>query len=346
VFGITLGTSMAIGALAIPETISRRECTSEAIASPRLFKATGARKTPQVEWVEIQVKSALNRVKGMSFDWSINPYRGCAHQCPFCFARVTHWYLDQDGVNDWSSRIFVKVNSPEVLRRELSRSEWTRDLVVLGTATDPYQPAEGTYRLSRRILEALRDFRTPVSIITRSPMVARDLDILQELSDVADASICFSVITMDPDLSRELEPHVSPPLKRLEALQKLAAAGVHTTVNLAPVIPNITDNERNLSEVIQAAKDYGASELWANALHLGNVVRDSFFKYLHEKRPHLIPEYERMYPKRYAPKEYQDHVQRVVGALKAKIGFSGRARRGDDTDVPSREESAQLQLFG
>jgi len=285
---------MAIGALALPETLDRPEDTSETIASPRLFKATGARKTPQVEWVEIQVKSALNRVKGMSFDWSINPYRGCAHQCPFCFARVTHWYLDQDGVNNWSSRIFVKVNSPEVLRRELSCPEWTRDLVVLGTATDPYQPAEGTYRLSRRILEALRDFRTPVSIITRSPMVARDLDILQALSNVADASVCFSIITMDPDLSRELEPHVAPPVKRLEALQKLATAGVRTTVNLAPVIPALTDNERNLSEVIQAAKDYGASELWANALHLGEVVRDAFFKYLHEKRPHLIPEYERM----------------------------------------------------
>jgi len=346
VFGITLGTSMAIGALAIPETISRPEDTSETIASPRLFKATGARKTPQVEWVEIQVKSVLNRVKGMPFEWSINPYRGCGHGCSFCYARVTHWYMDQDGVNDWSSRIFVKVNAPEVLRSELACSGWTHEDVAVGTATDPYQPTEGAYRLTRRILEALRDSRTPISLITRSPMVTRDIDLLQQMSRASGASVCFSIVTMDPELSQELEPHVAPPLKRLEALRALAKAGIETSVNLAPVIPRITDNEQNLAEVIRAAKYYGASQLWTNALHLGEVVRDAFFKYLHEKRPHLIPEYERMYPKRYAPREYQDHVQRVVGALKAKIGFSSGARRRDDPDVPSPLDPRQLQLFG
>lgn len=337
---------MALGALAIPETISRPEDTSKTIASPRLFKATGARKTPQVEWVEIQVKSVLNRVKGMPFEWSINPYRGCGHGCSFCYARVTHWYMDQDGVNDWSSRIFVKVNSPEVLRSELARSDWTHEDVAVGTATDPYQPAEGAYRLTRRILEALRDSRTPISLITRSPMVTRDIDLLQQMSRASGASVCFSIVTMDPELSQELEPHVAPPLKRLEALRALAKAGIETSVNLAPVIPRITDNEQNLAEVIRAAKYYGASQLWTNALHLGEVVRDAFFKYLNEKRPHLIPEYERMYPKRYAPREYQDHVQRVVGALKARFGFSSGARRSDVSDTAASPEGpAQLQLF-
>ncbi|MGH9244283.1 MAG: radical SAM protein, partial [Acidimicrobiales bacterium] len=283
---------MAIGALALPEPDTRRDIASPAVPSPRFFRATGARKTPQVEWVEIQVKSVLNRVKGMQFDWSINPYRGCAHGCSFCYARVTHWYMNQDGVNDWSSRIFVKVNAPEVLRCELVRPEWARELVAVGTATDPYQPAEGAYRLTRRILEALRDYRTPISLITRSPMVARDIDVLQQLSKAAGATVCFSIITMDPDLARELEPHVSPPLKRLEAVRKLADAGIRTTVNLAPVLPGITDDERNLAEVVQAAKEYGASQLWTNALHLGDVVREAFFKYLQDKRPHLIPEYE------------------------------------------------------
>lgn len=337
---------MAIGALAIPETTSPPEDAAKVIASPRLFKATGARKTPQVEWVEIQVKSVLNRVKGMPFEWSINPYRGCSNACPFCYARVTHWYMDLDGVNDWSSRIFVKVNAPEVLRNELARSEWTREFVAVGTATDPYQPAEGAYRVTRRIFEVLRDYRTPISLITRSPMVVRDIDVLQQLSKVASASVCFSLITMDPDLSRELEPRVAPPLKRLEALRALAKAGIETSVNLAPVIPHVTDNEQNLAEVIRAAKYYGASQLWTNALHLGEVVRDSFFNYLHEKRPHLIPEYERMYPKRYAPREYQDHVQRVVGALKARFGFSSGARRSDVSDTAASPEGpAQTQLF-
>lgn len=315
--------------------------------SPRLFRATGVRTTPQVEWVEIQVKSVLNRVKGMPFEWSINPYRGCSNACPFCYARVTHWYMDLDGVNDWSSKIFVKVNAPDVLRRELARSEWSRELVSVGTATDPYQPAEGAYHLTRRILEALRDYRTPISLITRSPMVVRDIDVLRQLSKVAGASVCFSLITMDPDLSRELEPSVAPPLKRLEALRKLTQAGIRTTVNLAPVLPGITDNERNMAEVIQAAKEYGASQLWTNALHLGDVVRDAFFKYLQNKRPQLIPEYERMYPKRYAPREYQDRVQRIVAGLKAKVGFSGPQHRDDERNHgASRPDPRQLQLFG
>jgi DNA repair photolyase len=264
-----------------------------------------------------------------------------------CFARVTHWYMDQDGVNDWSSKIFVKVNAPEVLRKELSRPTWTRESVSVGTATDPYQAAEGSYRLTRQILEALRDFRTPMALITKSTMVVRDIDILKQLTKAAGATICMSITTLDPDIAREIEPDVPPPIKRLEAVRRLSEAGIRTAVNLAPVIPGITDNERNLEEVVRGAKKYGASELWANALHLGEVVRDSFFKYLHEKRPHLIQEYERMYPKRYAPREYQDQVQRMVGALKAKIGFSGGGRRSDDTDNrPSREEPVQLQLFG
>lgn len=263
-----------------------------------------------------------------------------------CFARVTHWYMDQDGVNDWSSKIFVKVNAPEVLRKELSRPTWTRESVSVGTATDPYQAAEGSYRITRRILEALRDFRTPMALITKSTMVIRDIEILQQLKKVADATICMSITTLDPDIAREIEPDVPPPLKRLEAVRKLSEAGIRTAVNLAPVIHGITDNERNLEEVVRGAKKYGASELWANALHLGEVVRDAFFKYLQEKRPHLIPEYEQMYPKRYAPREYQDHVQRVVGALKAKIGFPSEARRRDDPDVPSPLDPRQLQLFG
>src|SRR5574341_1348711 len=157
---------------------------SAVLQSPRLFRATGRVETPQVEWVEITVKSVLNRVRGMPFSWSINPYRGCAHACVYCFARVTHWYLDQDGVNDWSSRIFVKINAPQVLRAELARPSWSQEEVSLGTATDPYQPAEGKYRLTRQILEALRDYRTPASIITKGTMILRDLDVLLQLQEV------------------------------------------------------------------------------------------------------------------------------------------------------------------
>ncbi|TMI71554.1 MAG: radical SAM protein [Bacillati bacterium ANGP1] len=309
---------------------------------PRLFKATGARVLPQVEWVEIQVKSVLNRVQGMSFKWSINPYRGCSHGCKFCYARLTHWYLDQDGVNSWSSRIFVKINAPEVLRRELAHHSWTREEVHLGTATDPYQPAEGSYKISGQILEAL----TPVNIVTRSTMVVRDVDLLTRLASGPGAMVCFSIATMDAAVAREIEPDVPPPLRRLEALRSLALAGVPVAVLLAPVIPGITDHPKQLAAVVMAAKDYGASSLWTNALHLGDITRQAFFQYLEHRRPELIPEYERMYRGKYAPSAYRRRVQEVVGALKVRHGLhtSSEARRRHD-DAPAPHSPQQLFLF-
>src|SRR5436309_2931275 len=506
-------------------------------SQPRLFKATGARVLPNVEWVEIQVKSVLNRVQGMPFKWSINPYRGCQHQCTFCmwpetpvlmgdgthkpiaelragdtiygtmrdgfyrrYVRTTvmaHWFtqkaafrifledgtsivasgdhrflsergwkyvtgteygrerrpfltlnnklmgvgrftpqpqknsdymrgylaglihgdgclttysqarpghrhsivhqfrlaltdtealrraesylreydiptraflfsgptaqhravhairaqtrslveavrflvdwpgvppedwwkgflagiFDEDGVNGWGSRIFVKINAPEVLRRELAQPSWTHEEVHLGTATDPYQPAEGAYKISKQILEALLAARTPVDIVTRSTMVVRDVDILRQLADGPGAMVCFSIATMDAAVAREIEPDVPPPLRRLEALRSLAQAGVPVAVLLAPVLPGITDQPKQLAAVVEAAKEYGASSLWTNALHLGDVTRQAFFHYLEQRRPELIPQYERMYRGKYAPSSYRRHVQEIVAALKVRHGF-------------------------
>lgn len=306
------------------------------VAPIRLFKTTGARVTPQVEWVEVQTKSVINRVRGMPFKWSINPYRGCSHGCHFCYARRTHWFLDQDGVNNWSQRIFVKVNAPEVLRRELTHPSWSREKVHIGTATDPYQPAEGAYRITRQILEALHDFKTPANIVTRSTMVVRDRDILRQLADGPGAMVCFSIATMDPQVAREIEPDVPPPLRRLEGLRALSEAGIPTAVLLAPVLPHITDHPKQLAAVVEAAKEYGASSLWTNALHLGDVTRQAFFQYLEQRRPKLIPEYERMYRGKYAPSAYRRRVQEIVTTLKARAGF--RPRGGG-----SKSESRALQ---
>src|SRR5438309_10209838 len=315
-------------------------------SQPRLFKATGARVLPNVEWVEIQVKSVLNRVQGMPFKWSINPYRGCSHSCVFCYARRTHWFLDQDGVNGWGSRIFVKVNAPEVLRRELAQRSWTREEIHLGTATDPYQPAEGAYKISRQILEALFAAHTPVDIVTRSTMVVRDADILRQLADGPGAMVCFSIATMDAAVAREIEPDVPPPLRRLEALRSLAQAGVPVAVLLAPVLPGITDQPKQLAAVVEAAKEYGASSLWTNALHLGDVTRQAFVHYLEQRRRELIPQYERMYRGKYAPSSYRRHVQEIVAVLKAKHGF--RAPRADsrpNQKVASLSAPQQLSLL-
>ncbi len=262
-----------------------------------------------------------------------------------CFARVTHWYLDQDGINDWSSRIFVKVNAPEVVRRELADRRWRRELVAIGTATDPYQPAEGTYRLTRQILENLRDSRTPISLVTKSTMVVRDRDVLKELADVAGATVCFSITTLDPVLGREIEPDVPAPHRRLEALRKLSGAGIPTAVLLAPVIPGVTDNEANMAAVVKGARENGASSLWTNTLHLGEVTRQAFFQYLGEKRPLLLPEYERLYRGKYAPRDYQRRVQGVVASLKARFGFAGPPRRNDvPPGSPAKPSAAFVQI--
>ncbi|HEV8352936.1 MAG TPA: radical SAM protein [bacterium] len=262
-----------------------------------------------------------------------------------CFARKTHWYLDQDGVNNWSSRIFVKVNAPEILRKELAKPSWTHEQVHLGTATDPYQPAEGAYRVTRRILEALRDYRTPVAIVTKSTMVLRDKDVLGQLARGPGATVCFSITTVDPELGREIEPDVPPPQRRLEVMRELADAGVDTAVLLAPVIPGITDAPQQLEAVVKAAKRYRAGALWTNALHLGDVTRQAFFDYLVKYRPTLVPEYERLYRGKYAPAAYRRRVQEVVASLKRRAGFAPRENLDNEPEPTRPRASDQLNLF-
>ncbi len=277
--------------------------------------------TPR-EFVETQVKSVLNRVRGMPFRWSINPYRGCSHSCPFCYARRTHWFLDEDGIDRWSSKIFVKINAPDVLRRELARPGWKHEEVALGTATDPYQAIEGRYRITRQILEALRDFRTPVGIVTRSPMIIRDLDRLTELARCAGVTVCISLVTMDTSIAHEVEPNVARPEQRLRTVETLSSAGIRTGVLLAPILPGLTDDPKSLAAVIQAARDHKAHFVGHNVLHLGEITRDSFLRYLRVRHPRLMPRYEQMYRGKYAPNGYRADISRIVAAHKAGVRIS------------------------
>jgi DNA repair photolyase len=245
-----------------------------------------------------------------------------------CYARRTHWFLDEDGVDQWSSKIFVKVNAPEVLRRELAKPTWKREQVALGTATDPYQAAEGRYRVTRRILEALRDFRTPVSIVTRSPMVVRDLDVLTDMAERTDVHVCLSIATVDPDRARELEPTVAAPAQRLRAVQELSTAGIRTGVLLAPILPGLTDGPESLAAVVKSARDHGAHFVWHNVLHLGDVTKDAFMRYLRRRHPDLVSRYAQLYPGKYAPNAYRVRVARLVEEEKARAEISApRYRR-------------------
>jgi DNA repair photolyase len=288
-----------------------------------------------VEIIEAPAKSILNRVTGMPFPWSINPYRGCYHQCVFCYARRTHTFLDDDGVGGWGSRIYVKTNAPAVLRSELAKRSWTHEHVAIGTVTDPYQPLEGRYRLTRGILQALCDYDTPASLITRSPLVIRDIDVLRDLARVAGASVSISIATLDEALARQIEPTVAPPKKRLIAVRKLADAGIKVHVALAPILPHITDSSESVEAVVRAAREAGAHAVWHNTLHLHEVTRDAFFGYLRAKRPDLIAEYASYYRGKYAPREVHDAIEtRVTDAL----------RRFPNEAAPFIEPSAPRQL--
>ncbi|HYS01879.1 MAG TPA: radical SAM protein, partial [Candidatus Eisenbacteria bacterium] len=220
------------------------------------------------QYREVLVKTALNRVTGMGFGWSLNPYQGCVHSCVYCFARAHAKLADRDPGEGFSTDIAVKVNLPQVLRQELSRPSWRHEQVAFGTATDPYQPIEGRYRLTRRCLEAFRDSWTPVGLITKGTMVIRDVDVLAELAARTETTVCFSVPTVDEAVWRRTEPGTPPPRQRLRALRRLVAAGITAGVGMAPVLPGISDAPLQLESTVAAAADAGAAFVWANLVYL------------------------------------------------------------------------------
>jgi DNA repair photolyase len=298
------------------------------------------RRADEATYQEIRCRSALNSVKGMPFNWTLNPYRGCTHGCHYCFARRYQTQLELGSGDEFASVIFVKVNFVEVLRKELDQPSWTRELAALGTATDPYQPIEGQYKLSRGTLQALVAGRTPVGIVTKGPMVVRDIDVLQDLSKVADATIYLSVPTIDDHAWRTLEPGTASPLQRLRAVRSLVNAGLDAGVLMAPLVPGFSTAPAKLEETIKAVADHGARFVGANLLHLEGGTRDHFMRFLSQAFPALVDQYDRLYASKYAPKDYSSRVQKTVGMLKAKYGMS----RKNTPEAPAPTSSIERQV--
>ena len=293
------------------------------------------RRADAARYQEIQCRSALNRVKGMPFSWTLNPYRGCTHACHYCFARRYQTQFELGSGDEFSSVIFVKTNFVDVLRRELDHPTWTRALAALGTATDPYQPIEGHYKLSRRTLGALVAGRTPVGLITKGPMIVRDIDVLQELSKVtAGSTVYISVPTVDDDAWRTLEPGTAPPLQRLRALRALVDAGIDAGVLMSPLVPGFSTQPAKIEATVKAIADHGARFVGANLLFLDGGTRDHFMNFLGKDFPALIDQYDRLYAAKYAPKDYAERVRKTVGILKMRYGLHDRKRRGE-TDEES-----------
>jgi DNA repair photolyase len=278
----------------------------------------------RVHYEEINCSSAINPVQGMPFRWSLNPYKGCVHGCQYCYARRYHGFLDLNAGRDFSSVIFVKANLPGVLRGELRRPSWKREQVALGTATDPYQPIEGRYRLTRACLQAFADHANPVSLVTKGTLIVRDRDVLADLAAGPGCTVVFSLTTLDRDLWLQLEPGTPSPRQRLAAMQKLVRAGVRAGVLIAPVLPGLTDDRDSLERLVQAAADHGAHFLGARTLYLQPGTREHFLGFLRSRYPELLQEYRRLYPGAYTPKRFQESVQRSVAALKERAGLYDR----------------------
>jgi DNA repair photolyase len=300
------------------------------------------------EYREEPCRSALNRVQGMSFNWSLNPYTGCAHQCTFCFVRAFEKRADRPSDDRYGTSIRVKTNLVEVLRRELRRPNWTRESVVIGTATDPYQPAEGRYRLTRGAIETLAAAANPFSMITRGPMIVRDIDVLTEAARRASVAVTFSVPTLDLEIWRKTEPGTAPPRQRLRALTTLVDAGIEASVGMAPILPGISDDQSLLADVVKAARDAGATAIWTSVLYLRPGTREHFLAHLARNWPELLPRYERLYAGRaYVAKADQEPVRREVADLRQRFEIADRRKvRLLRAPVPPSAEQLELALEG
>jgi DNA repair photolyase len=295
----------------------------------------------RAEYREEPCKVALNRVKGMMFDWSLNPYMGCVHRCTFCYVRAFELRADRPFDDRYGRSIRVKTNVVEVLRRELAKPSWERASVSIGAATDPYQPAEGRYRLTRGCIEALAEAANPFGIITRGPLIVRDVDVLAEAARRASVSVTFSVPTLDHEIWRRTEPGTAPPRQRLRALKTLVDAGIKTSVGMAPILPGISDKPELLEQVVREAREAGACGVWANLLFLRPGTREHFLEALAEDYPEQLSSYERLYARRaYLGAEESKPVREQVAELARKHGISDRRH----TRLEPEPEPEQLAL--
>jgi DNA repair photolyase len=318
---------------------------------PATIRRFDAPEALDVRFYEIHAKSAINRVpkaSEMPFRWTINPYRGCTHACNFCFARPTHKYLDFDAGRDFEREIVVKVNAPEVVRAELKRPSWKGEHVAMGTNTDPYQWVESRYKLMPGIWEAMRDARNPCSILTKSPLLLRDLDLMQQVASVTSIHANLSIPTLDRKAWRATEPHTPSPRARLEAVAELNRAGIPTGVLIAPLMPGINDAPEQLEPLLEACAEAGAVSIGGIALHLRGDVKKLFFDWLRAERPDLVKRYEQLYARgAYAP---QDERRRLAELVRREETTSWPARfRGFDappepnaTEPEPRVEQATL----
>jgi DNA repair photolyase len=284
------------------------------------------RRADEARYQEITCRSALNAVKGMPFDWTLNAYRGCTHGCHYCFARRYHVQFEMNPDDEFASVILVKHNIGAVLAKEVDRPSWRRDLVAIGTATDPYQPIEGHYKLTRGCIEILTRARTPIGIVTKGPMVVRDIDVLQAHARAARSTVYMSVPTVDEDAWRILEPGTAPPLQRLRAVRELVDAGIDAGVLMAPIVPGFSSSRSKIERTVKTIADCGARFVGCNVMHLEDGTRTHFMAFLAREFPAMVPRFEKLYARKHPPDAYRKEVQGMVRVLQERYGLQKRER--------------------
>ncbi|MGO1977329.1 MAG: Rv2578c family radical SAM protein [Brachybacterium tyrofermentans] len=300
-------------------------------------------RTPEFQGVtfhEVTAKSALNRVpasSSMPFQWSVNPYRGCSHACVYCFARSTHTYLDLDAGADFDQQVIVKVNVAEVLRAELAKRSWNRELVALGTNTDPYQRAEGRYGLMPGIISALADSGTPISILTKGTLLRRDLPLLTTAAQRVPVDLSMSIAVFDDDLQKAIEPGTPTTAARLATVRAAADAGFRVTVFLMPIMPWLTDSDAQLDEALAQIAAAGAERVVFGALHLRPGAKEWFLQWIEREHPELATGYQRFYGREsYAPASYRRNLSQRVRPLLQRHGLEVH----EDEDQPEQRRAA------
>ncbi|BCB85389.1 radical SAM protein [Phytohabitans suffuscus] len=299
---------------------------------------------------EVHAKSIINRVPAssrMSFQWTVNPYRGCGHACSYCFARGTHTYLDLDAGRDFDTKVVVKVNAGELVRRELAAPRWRGEHIAMGTNVDPYQRAEGRYRLMPRILSALRDFANPFSILTKGTLILRDLPLLRQAAQVTQVGVAMSVGFLDERMWRSVESGTPSPRRRLDAVRALTDAGFRVSVLMAPILPGLTDTDESIEATVEAIAAAGAASITPIPLHLRPGAREWYASWLTREFPALAPHYRRLYGRgSYLPKEFQREVTARVRMAARRHGMEraepGEARQPEAPPTPPEPEQLTL----
>jgi DNA repair photolyase len=297
-----------------------------------------------VEYFSIKSKTVLNRCssESMPFTWTINPYRGCEFGCKYCFARYTHEYLGMAEVQDFERKIYMKLNAPEILAKDLMKANAEGKLIAIGTATDPYQPSERRVQVTRKLLEVFSSCQgLNLSITTKSALVKRDIDLLKAVNERNRLRINFSLITLDTRLLRALEPRAPTPQKRLDAMKALSEAGLEVGLFLAPILPGMTDDRSTLESVIKAAIGAGASYVASDVVNLRSAARKQFFPFLAENFPPLLPLYKRMFnSSAYVSNEYGTRLQNLVDEIWQKYRSSFKPPR----TAPAKRRTKPRQM--